>query len=84
MKRLNQTESPILVILCVLCFQRQSFLTFISCKLFPLETMQIVSFGDNLQEMSEHIFWKKIEKWKKIENYFRMWCAEYFTQYADC
>ena len=29
MKRLNQTESPIFVILCVLCFQRQSFLTFI-------------------------------------------------------
>ena len=27
MKRLNQTESPIFVILC--CFQRQSFLTFI-------------------------------------------------------
>ena len=27
MKRLNQTESPIFVILCVLCFQRQSFLT---------------------------------------------------------
>ena len=24
MKRLNQTESPIFVILCVLCFQRQS------------------------------------------------------------
>ena len=30
MKRLDQTESPIFVILCVLCFQRQSFLTFIS------------------------------------------------------
>ena len=29
MKRLNQTESPIFMILCVLCFQRQSFLTFI-------------------------------------------------------
>ena len=28
MKRLNQTESPIFVSLCVLCFQRQ-FLTFI-------------------------------------------------------
>ena len=28
MKRLNQTESPIFVILCVLCFQRHSFLTF--------------------------------------------------------
>ena len=25
---LNQTESPIFVILCVLCFQRQSFFTF--------------------------------------------------------
>ena len=29
MKRLNQTESPIFVILCLLCFQRQSFMTFI-------------------------------------------------------
>ena len=29
LKRLNQTESPIFVIVCVLCFQRQSFLTFI-------------------------------------------------------
>ena len=29
MKRLNQTESPIFVILNVLCFQRQSFFTFI-------------------------------------------------------
>ena len=28
MKRLNQTKSPFFVILCVLCFQRQSFLTF--------------------------------------------------------
>ena len=28
MKRLSQTESPSFVILCVLCFQRQSFLTF--------------------------------------------------------
>ena len=27
MKGLNQTESPIFVILCVLCFQRQSFFT---------------------------------------------------------
>ena len=31
MKRLSQTESPIFVILCVLCFPRQSFLTFILC-----------------------------------------------------
>ena len=29
MKRLNQTESPIFVILCGLCFQRQSISTFI-------------------------------------------------------
>ena len=28
MERLSQTESPIFMILCVLCFQRQSFLTF--------------------------------------------------------
>ena len=25
MKRFNKTESPIFVLLCVLCFQRQSF-----------------------------------------------------------
>ena len=30
MKRLNQSGSPIFVILFVLCFQRKSFLTFIS------------------------------------------------------
>ena len=30
MKRLNQSEYPILVILCVICFQWQFFLTF-SC-----------------------------------------------------
>ena len=35
MKRLNQTESPIFVILCVLCFQRQSFLTFIVIVAIP-------------------------------------------------
>ena len=28
-KRFNQTESPICVVLCVLCFQRLSFFTFI-------------------------------------------------------
>ena len=28
MKRLNQTESPIFLILCVLCFQRLSFFDF--------------------------------------------------------
>ena len=33
MKRLNQTESPIVMIFCVLCFQRQSILTFILLKL---------------------------------------------------
>ena len=38
MKRLSQTESPIFVILCVPCFQRQSFLTFIEChKTFAQE-----------------------------------------------
>ena len=30
MKRLHQTESRIFVIMCVLCFQRQSFLNFVS------------------------------------------------------
>ena len=30
MKGFSQTESPIFVILCVLCFQRHSFLTFIA------------------------------------------------------
>ena len=36
MKRPSQTESPIFVILCVLCFQRQSLLTFISYVAFFL------------------------------------------------
>ena len=35
MKRLNETESPIFVILCVLCFQRQSFLTLIVIVAIP-------------------------------------------------
>ena len=35
MKRLNQTEPPIFVIMCVLCFQRQSFLTFIVIVAIP-------------------------------------------------
>ena len=34
MKKLNQTESPIIVILCGLCFQRYSFLTFFVQSLF--------------------------------------------------
>ena len=34
-KRLNETESPIFVILCVLCFQRQSCLTFIVIVAIP-------------------------------------------------
>ena len=35
MKKLKQTESPIFVILCALCFQRQSFLTFIVIVAIP-------------------------------------------------
>ena len=40
MKRLNQTESPIFVILCVLCFQRQSFLTFTPLNWLYIPYMQ--------------------------------------------
>ena len=53
MKRLNQTESPIFVILCVLCFQRQSVLTLfylnisltyiiVKRKILVSETLQII------------------------------------------
>ena len=38
--------------------------------------MQIVSFGDNLHEMSKPVFW---EKW---ENYFNMSSDEFF--YPEC
>ena len=37
--------------------------------------MQIVSYGDNLHEMSKPVFWEKYEK------YFKM-SAEIFTQSA--
>ena len=36
--------------------------------------MQRVSYGDNLYEMSNHVFWEKLEK------YFSMLSAEKFTQ----
>ena len=42
-KRLSQTESPIFVILCVLCFQRQSFLTFISLSELSEITMNTLN-----------------------------------------
>ena len=35
--------------------------------------MQIVSIGDNLHEMSKHVFWEK------YENCFHMMSAENFT-----
>ena len=38
--------------------------------------MQIVSNGDNLQEMSNPVFWEKQAK------YFKMLSAEIFTQRA--
>ena len=38
--------------------------------------MQIVSIGDNLHEMSNLVFWEKLEK------YFKMSSAENFTQSA--
>ena len=45
MKRLNQTESPIFVILYVLCFQRQSvFFTFISYAAFVLSLFVLSLF----------------------------------------
>ena len=38
--------------------------------------MQIVSWGDNLHEMSNPVFWEKQKK------YFKMLSAENFTQSA--
>ena len=38
MKRLNQTESPTSVILCVLCFQRKPFWTFIKTPVWSFQT----------------------------------------------
>ena len=40
--------------------------------------MQIVSFGDNLHEVSNPILQEKFEK------YFKMPSAEIFTQHAKC
>ena len=39
--------------------------------------MQIVSIRDNFHEMSKPVFWEKREK------YFKMMCAENFTQ-GEC
>ena len=46
-------------------FQKTGFDS--SCKLSPKENriwhfMQIVSLGDNLHEMSNPVFWEKLEK----------------------
>ena len=49
MKRLDQTESPIFVIVCVLCFQRQSCLTFIACY-------ESVSISNTFPGQYEHAF----------------------------
>ena len=38
--------------------------------------MQIVSWEDNLQEMSNPVFWENLEK------YFKMSSAEIITQHA--
>ena len=40
--------------------------------------MQVVSIGDNLHEMSNSVFWEKLEK------YFSMPSAENFTQGTKC
>ena len=44
MKKLNQIESPIFVILYVLSFQRQSFFTFIYFRSFIRSVFQEVAF----------------------------------------
>ena len=55
-KRLNQTESPIFVILCVLCFQRQSFWwTFI---LFSMEIMFAPLLEKGLLKMEKMGLWR--------------------------
>ena len=43
MKRLNQTEYPIFVILCVLCFQRRSCLTLILKRRFRGSRIVIIT-----------------------------------------
>ena len=43
MKRLNQTESPIFVILCVLCFQRQFFFYYYSMNSTPILFHRIIN-----------------------------------------
>ena len=63
MKRLSQTESPIFVILCVLCFQMQSFFTsiFYVCQCMSLH----VCLGDFFLFLNSRlaIFWKKLTFW---------------------
>ena len=61
MKRLNQTESPNFVILCVLCFQRQ-------CYVIVLHKMPI-SIGChciNNKSSSQKSFWDEAESFKKF------------------
>ena len=41
--------------------------------------MKIVSWGENLPEMSNHVFWKKMSKTLQVN----MSSADTFTQYVN-
>ena len=41
-----------------------------------MQIEETISKGDNLHEISKHIFWEKYEKYLKISS------AEFFTQHA--
>ena len=62
MKRLNQTESLIFMILCVICFQRQSCLTFI--LLFCYCMSLLVCPGESfILDSRLAIFGRKLSFW---------------------
>ena len=72
MKRLNQTESPIFVILCVLCLQRQSFLVLFYAKVHDSQKRRDIpsSFMSDLH----NIFAIYKEIW-----HLRMYCLVLFN-----
>ena len=53
MKRLNQTESPVFVILCVFCFQRQSFFTFIPLAISFCHTLKTDAQPTNIYKIKK-------------------------------
>ena len=66
LKRLSQTESPIFVFLCVLCFQRQSLFYFYYFVLLLLlsGTAQLIEFKRNHMK---HSWYKLFTELQKVE-----------------